>query len=50
MSACKEFFGLKEGQTALDFAKEVRTLSPADREELKPGLESAMGVTIQDPQ
>ena len=38
MSACRDFFGLKEGQTSMDFAKEVKALTEADRAEITAGL------------
>lgn len=38
MSACKQFFGTREGQTALDFAREVRALTDEDRTEIANGL------------
>lgn len=38
LAACREFFGTKEGQTALEFAKEVRQLNDADRVEIAAGL------------
>lgn len=40
MSACRDYFGVKEGQTSMDFGKEVRTLTPEDREEISVGLKS----------
>jgi len=46
LAACKDFFGLKPGQTAVQFLQEVKGLTDTDREELKPGLEKALGVTI----
>jgi len=46
VSACVRFFKLP-GQTNLDVGKEVKALTPKDREELKPGLEQALGVTIK---
>ncbi len=39
MSACKDFFGLKEGQTSMSFAQEVKALTPEDRAEITKGLE-----------
>jgi hypothetical protein len=39
MAACREFFGLKEGQTAMEFGKELKQLTDADRAEIKAGLE-----------
>lgn len=46
MGACKSYFGLQEGQSAVNFAKEVRALSDDDRKEIKPQLESQLGVQI----
>lgn len=31
VAACKDFFGMKQGQTATDFMKEIRELTPEDR-------------------
>lgn len=45
ISACKDFFGLKEGQTAMQFGKETQVLTPEDRAEIKVGLE-ALGYRI----
>ena len=39
-AACKDFFGVKPGQTALDFMKEVKALTEADKAEIKAGLEA----------
>jgi hypothetical protein len=39
MAACRDFFGVKEGQTAMDFGKELKQLNEADRAEIKAGLE-----------
>jgi hypothetical protein len=39
MQACREFFGLKDGQSGLDFGREVKALTPLDRVEIKSGLE-----------
>ena len=47
VSACVRFFGKLPGQTNLDVGKEVKALTPEDRREMIPGLESALGVTIQ---
>ena len=38
MQACREFFGVREGQRPLDFGKEVQALAPADRQEIAAGL------------
>lgn len=32
--ACREFFGLKPGQTLQEFAAEIRQLTPTDKSEL----------------
>lgn len=45
MSACRDYFGTKEGQTAMDFGKELKQLTEADRAEIKQGLE-AIGYVI----
>ena len=34
MQACKDFFGLKPGQTLSDFAREMRELTDADKAEI----------------
>lgn len=39
MSACIDFFGLKDGQTKLQFGQEVKQLTEKDRAEIKAGLE-----------
>jgi hypothetical protein len=38
MSACRDYFGLKEGQTSMQFGKEVQALTPEDRTEITAGL------------
>lgn len=38
LAACRDFFGVREGQTALDFGKEIKALTPKDREEITAGL------------
>lgn len=38
MAACRDFFGLKDGQSAMDFGKELKQLTEADRAEIKAGL------------
>lgn len=38
IAACKTFFGFKEGQSLTDFGKEIRDLTPADREEIANAL------------
>lgn len=39
LQACKDFFGLKDGQSTMDFAKEVKALTEQDRSDIKNGLE-----------
>lgn len=39
MAACKDFFGLKPGQTALEFGKEIKALTDLDKAEIRAGLE-----------
>ena len=46
MAAARDFFGLKPGQTPIQFGQEIKALTPKDREDLKPGLEAALGCTI----
>lgn len=45
MAACRDFFGLKEGQTALQFGQEIKALTEQDRKEIREGLEQN-GYTI----
>lgn len=40
MAACRDFFGLKEGQSVMDFGKELKQLTDKDREEIKEGLKA----------
>lgn len=40
MQACKDFFGLHAGQTSMDFAKEIKALTDADRIEIAAGLKA----------
>ena len=42
--ACKRFFGTKEGQTLKDFAEELKTLTPSDRDELA----ALLAVELED--
>lgn len=46
MTACVRFFGVRDGQTKLQFGKEVQLLTPADRADMIPGLEQNLGVKI----
>ncbi len=38
VTACKEFFGMRDGQTAIDFLKETKALTNADRKEIADGM------------
>ncbi len=38
MAACKDFFGIKEGQTSMQFAQEIKALTAEDRVEIGAGL------------
>lgn len=38
MSACRKYFGTKEGQSLRDFLAEVNSLSPEDKREIEEGL------------
>ena len=40
MSACNDFFGMKEGQKLTDFRDEVGQLSDQDKKEIADGLEA----------
>lgn len=39
MSACKDYFGLKTGQTPVEFGREIKALTEDDRAEIRKGLE-----------
>ena len=47
--ACMKFFGRKAGQGLQDFAKEIGALTIADKQDLKPLLEAALGESIELP-
>lgn len=47
MSACRDFFGVKPGQTAVQFGKEVMALNDSDRKEIAEGL-AQHGYEIQN--
>lgn len=47
MAACKQYFGMKAGQTLADFMKEVKQLTDQDRKELKT-LFPSVGYSIND--
>jgi len=46
MSACKEFFGVREDQTLPQFGQEVKALTPDDRKEMAPGLSKMLGKEV----
>lgn len=45
MSACRDYFGLLPSQKPIEFGKEVKALTPADREEFTEAF-AKMGVEI----
>lgn len=45
--ACRQFFGQKQGQGLAEFQAEVKELTEKDREDMRPGLEAALGCTIK---
>lgn len=47
-AACRQFFGQRPGQTLKEFTEEVRTLTDADRAELRPLLEKALSDAAGD--
>jgi hypothetical protein len=46
MPACMDYFGKHSGQTLVEFRAEVLKLTPADKEEIKTGLET-LGYKIK---
>jgi len=48
LSATKSFFGLKEGQSSLDFAKEIKALDQGERVEIYDMLK-AKGIDCDPP-
>lgn len=49
VAACKNFFGLKEGQSLTEFGQELKALSHEDKMEIAQGLR-AVGEDCDDPQ
>lgn len=47
MSACRDFFGQKPGQSPIEFGKEVQKLSPKDKVEIAEGLRDHHGITVE---
>ncbi len=46
MVACKTYFGFAPGQTLMEFRDEVNKLTPADKEEMRVGLEKELNCVI----
>lgn len=46
--ASKKFFGQKKSETLRQFLDENNQLTLKDKQELVPGLEKELGVTIED--
>lgn len=46
MQACRDFFGMKSGQTTMQFAAECKELTPDDRKEIAAGLEATGNYKI----
>lgn len=46
-AAAKRFFGLKDGQSLLQFAQELKGLTQKDKEELAPLLAEALGCPVE---
>lgn len=44
--ACKDFFGLKPGQTLMEFSAELKALTAKDRDDLK-GYFTQIGIQIE---
>jgi hypothetical protein len=44
--ACKRFFGIREGESLMDFNTEVKALTNADRAEMAPLLGAALGCEV----
>jgi hypothetical protein len=42
----RKYFGQKDGQTTLEFAKELGALSPAEKRELASAAASQIGETL----
>lgn len=44
--AARQFFGLREGQTLIGFAKELKDLTAEDKAELAPLLGKELGCEV----
>lgn len=49
MAACMQYFGVREGQTKLQFGQEVKALTPQDRADMIPGLEKNLSAINGEP-
>lgn len=47
MTACREFFGLRDGQKPIEFGKEIQALTNEDRVEIAKGLR-ANGIDVDE--
>jgi hypothetical protein len=47
VEACRKFFGLKDGQSPMDFLKEIKQLTPVDRAEIAAGIGKQMGCAVE---
>lgn len=47
MTACRNFFGLREGQKPIEFGKEIQALTNEDRVEIADGLRKN-GIEIDE--
>ena len=45
----REYFGMKPGQSLADFAKELKELTPEDRNELVTLAAEKLNVTVKEP-
>jgi hypothetical protein len=49
MAACRDFFGLHPGQTAMQFGAEIKALTDEDRKEIRAGLEKEGYEIVNSP-
>lgn len=47
VEACRTFFGLKQGQSPMDFLKEIKQLTPEDRKEIAEGLSKNLSQQVE---
>jgi hypothetical protein len=48
LAACRDYFGLKPGQTGVAFLQETKALTEEDKAEIRAGL-VALGYSIEVP-